>query len=152
MADGDAAINWPGGHSPRFLIASGFSREDDLSVGDRVRERTARSGVELDFKSQGGLTGAAPAGLVSGLQQALLSLIANVTQQMQICSRPCSTISLASGHQFWLERGSPTRSTSKCKPDTALKMDHDFLGGIAAAHRAALRICVHLRSSVVENF
>jgi regulator of protease activity HflC (stomatin/prohibitin superfamily) len=90
MADGDAAINWPGGHSPRFLIASGFSREDDLSVGDRVRERTARSGVELDFKSQGGLTGAAPAGLVSGLQQALLSLIANVTQQMQICSRPCS--------------------------------------------------------------
>jgi hypothetical protein len=34
--------------------------------------------------------GLAPAGLVSGLQQALLSLIANVTQQMQICSRSCS--------------------------------------------------------------
>ena len=32
----------------------------------------------------------APAGLVSDLQQALLSLIANVTQQMQICSWSCS--------------------------------------------------------------
>ncbi len=42
----------------------------------------------------------APAGLMSGHQQALLSLIANVTQQMQICSRPYSAIGPASGHYF----------------------------------------------------
>lgn len=41
-----------------------------------------------------------PAGLMSGHQQALLSLIAKVTQQMQICSRPYSYIGPASGHQF----------------------------------------------------
>ena len=34
---------------------------------------------------------------MSGHQQALLSLIANVTQQMQICSRPCSNIGPAPG-------------------------------------------------------
>jgi hypothetical protein len=45
---------------------------------------------ELDFLYEQALNGPAPAGLVSGLQQALLSLIANVTQQMSICSRPCS--------------------------------------------------------------
>jgi len=44
----------------------------------------------LDFISAESFNDSAPAGLVSGLQQALLSLIANVTQQMQICSRPCS--------------------------------------------------------------
>jgi hypothetical protein len=38
---------------------------------------------------------------MSGHQQALLSLIANVTQQMQICSRLFSNIGPASGHQIW---------------------------------------------------
>jgi len=34
---------------------------------------------------------------VGGLQQALLSLIVNVTQLMQICSRPCSLSALLRG-------------------------------------------------------
>src|SRR5438128_5912127 len=43
----------------------------------------------------------APAGFWSDLQQALLSLNANVTQQMQICSRSFSTLNPVPGHQHW---------------------------------------------------
>src|SRR5262245_494093 len=84
-----------------------FMCRKDISVEGSLRKSEARNSKfgfgptrwatapsfscdNLDFAHCQALNGLAPAGLVSGHQQALLSLIANVTQQMQICSRPCS--------------------------------------------------------------
>jgi hypothetical protein len=56
--------------------------------GAKIR---SRGPVALDFFWRQVSTEVAPAGLASDHQQALLSLIANVTQQMPICSRSFST-------------------------------------------------------------
>src|SRR5690242_8488328 len=67
---------------------------------------------------------------MSGHQQALLSLIANVTQQMQICSRPCSDIGPASGHQLWA-----TDENGNIKPRTT-RNTRNLRGSILFAYSA----------------
>src|SRR5215471_642342 len=78
-------------HYPGLLVSRRKKRACNTVPGvpsDRIDPLATDSALDLMFARV--FTSFAPAGLVSDLQQALLSLIANVTQQMQICSRSCS--------------------------------------------------------------